>query len=500
MGEELEMTEEAKKNKETVKQFCESSTIHGLSAISNSKTKFRKLFWTLSFLTAAGLCIWQVTELINKLMSHGITIQTTTVMKPELYFPVLTICNSNPYSHVKLNQIVWPEILSKMNPSKRNFSRTAKEVLLAKELGKMPPEGLRELSASLESFGLSKLEHSCTFAGKKCRQISSTTNTLLGTCFVFNNRSIVKQVRIGPNFGFSAVFNINLEDYSNVSFFEEGGVGILVRIGSDTHSNYHDLKNVAIGAAPGMVTQIKLKQKLNIRLPYPFPDNCTKRLVVESSHGLVFKVPMYYSVDICRLTCRLKWQMKFCGFVAPVYRLLVESKFDKVKSNLSFSNATGNDDLEREHECIENSASSFVYDAANMCKCPPLCRDPEYDVTVSTLAWPSLHRADTLLRDIKASWPNDSIIQNWTRESLYKNVVKIEIFFSDFNVLTTTQQKAYDDVKFLSDLGGQAGLWIGASVYSLFELFSFLICNVLKPCIHKTWKRGPVTENIKGDN
>ena len=477
-----------------VGKFCETSTIHGLAAISNSSTKPLKFLWTVSFISACGLCIWQVSELIMKLTKNGITTVTTSSTSPEIDFPTLTICNSNPYSESKIRTEHGPWLESPV----RNYSDIALNSLIAKKLGSMPVHKLRDLSGDISVFSMAMLNKSCLFAGRKCKDIAPVATAMLGTCIIFNRNSTITQIQAGPDFGFSATFNIMEEDYSRISFFQNAGPGLLVRVSTDFGMDYHEFKNSAILAAPGMLTQIKLKKKMKIRLPSPFKDNCTTEGSVNALHGVVFKNPPPYTIEWCKTACLLKWQMKVCGYVAPFFASMIAFRIDTKKSNISVSNTSGNDELEREHGCLAKSTASFFSTQTRACVCPLLCSETQYDFTISNLRWPSSAQAKTLLNDIKRSWPNDSSFKNWTEDSIYKNIAKIEVFFHDFQTLTVTQEQAYDWVKFLSDLGGQAGLWIGASVYSLFELVSFLISSFIKPIVSGKWrKRSVANENVK---
>ena len=504
MAEESQQMEEnthaaTRKEGQCLKNFCKTTTIHGLSAISNSKTSLVRFLWAFSFIAACGLCIWQVCELVLKLSGNETTTTMTTKIHSELEFPILTICNSNPYSESKMRE----KLGSWIDYVKSNYSKIAMTTAIGKRLGGMLKNDLEDLTGDSDLFRMSKLNTSCLFFGDKCEDIIRIVPAFLGTCIVFNSKLIVKQIRPGPAFGFAATFNIMEDDYSGVPFFLDAGPGILVRIGTDVVADYHEFKTSAILAAPGTTTQIKLKKKEKIRLQTPYYDNCTNRHLINSLHGVVFKQRRYgvlrqstpYTVDWCKKSCLLKWQMKICGCYASKFASLVESRLDKDKSNLVACNSTNNDEFEWEHNCTTMATSWFFNVNNHSCYCAPLCHETEFDLVVSNLRWPSPIYVDMLLKDIKISWVNNSSIQKWTKESIYRNIVRIEVFFDDFQVQTMKKNPAYDIVKFLSDLGGQAGLWIGASVYSLFELVSFLISYFVKPFVNNKIRKRSVRDH-----
>lgn len=464
-------------HKASFNEFCRSSTIHGLSAISNSQKKISKLMWALSFITACVLFFWQVSKLAGKLASHEITTKTTTRSLTEVEFPVVTICNSQPYSESKIKKY----LNATKGEMESSLSTVARNTLFAKRIGEMTFDELEKLSPGMESFGLSKLTQSCQFAERKCTEdMSLITVPILGNCIVFNKNMTLKQRRLGPDFGFSAFFDINEDDYAKISFLENAGSGVLLHLGNSRNGipEYYSLQNAAIRAAPGMLTQIKLKRLEKQRLPHPYVDSCREELRLTELHGVVFKTELRYSVEWCKTICLWKWQMKSCGFVAPYYKAMIDFKIDKKKSNISFSNAKENDELENERKCLKDSLMNGAGD--DNCICQPSCYDVEYGISISHLKWPSPNGADILLNEMNELSPNDPTFQNWTKERIFKNLVKVEIYFDDFQVVKIEQIPTYDWIDLLSDFGGQAGLWIGASVYSIFELFSFLVSYFLQ--------------------
>ena len=70
-------------------------------------------------------------------------------------------------------------------------------------------------------------------------------------------------------------------------------------------------------------------------------------------------------------------------------------------------------------------------------------------------------------------WEKSGI--NYTKENIAKNFATVQIYFEDFTTEKIIHKSAYDLNQFWSELGGQVGLWIGASGFSFLELASLLV-------------------------
>ena len=438
-----------------VKNFCETSTIHGISSIFKAKNIFMRVFWIAMFVSVWSLLVWQVLTLIKKVYSNDIIITTRKVYREKMDFPTVSIANADPYSKERLGN--FSDLLT-------NVSKD--DVYLKKILSSINKNQLLNVGHQPTYFSMQPLQM-CMFGGDMCwDQMECLTFPLVGNILVFNLEHKVKQRKPGSAHGFSMILNINASDYSNIF---RNGYGVLIYISNEYLVTYRKLRNGAISVAPGTVTQINIRKKEIKRLPHPFPDNCKKEMVVPGINGLHFKDKMDYSRGLCEFTALLQHQIHSCSFADPSYKAVVESVIDIKKSNISFKipeylNAS------KAWDCLKRAELDHIEN-----KCQPLCNDEEYDVTVSSLRWPTTEEAVELLDKIKKSFPASSNAQNWTVDDVYKNLLKIEIYFSDFEVEVVQQKPAYGWSEFVSDFGGQVGLWIGASVYSAFEIGSLLL-------------------------
>ena len=158
--------------------------------------------------------------------------------------------------------------------------------------------------------------------------------------------------------------------------------------------------------------------------------------------------------------------MTTCGVVDPQYSYLIKASVIVEKSNVSYTIRGNSSEKERIMNCVTRVASENF---KSNCRRP--CVSYEFDYTVSHLRWPTVEEAQERLETLKKS---SSQVRNWTLEDIYKNLLKVQIYFSEFDIDEVEQKPAYTWEMVPSDLGGLPGLYIGASVYSGLEVFSFL--------------------------
>ena len=432
--------------KAAVKNFCESSTIHGISSIFSASNIITRLFWVAIFVSVFSLLIWQISDLVKKLIANDVIMTSKKVYENELEFPIVISSNADPYSNAKLMQFLQ----TMNNPG---------------EIGLM--KAIRNLSWKDVSALGSQLSPRCKFDGYSC-QYSSLPFPLVGNSLVFNLDFKWKQKSPGPDHGLTVILRINESDYSNIF---DHGYGVFINIGRSPILTRSLQRNKGILDAPGFLTKINMKKKRIIRLPHPYPDDCVENTDVKELKGFHFRdtLERSYSEDFCKFTTMLRNQMISCGVVYPEYKFLLDRYVIMEKSNVSFKIPGNSSEAKSMWNCLERATTENTKN-----DCRPPCIDEDFDLTISQLRWPSTQVAENLLKDLKYFEPNTSSIQNWTLEDIYKNMLKVEIYFSEFDIEQMEQKPAYDFVKFTSELGGQIGLWIGASVYSAFEVGLFL--------------------------
>nr|XP_006009097.1 PREDICTED: acid-sensing ion channel 5 [Latimeria chalumnae] len=104
--------------------------------------------------------------------------------------------------------------------------------------------------------------------------------------------------------------------------------------------------------------------------------------------------------------------------------------------------------------------------------CPAPCEETSYPTTVSYSTFPSNKALQYLSFKLKKR-----------SEYIRQNLVYIDVAYQDLNYKMTQQQKALTATELLADIGGQLGLFCGASVITIIEVLEYLITKSYWMCL-----------------
>uniref|UniRef100_A0A8V1AA82 Uncharacterized protein n=1 Tax=Gallus gallus TaxID=9031 RepID=A0A8V1AA82_CHICK len=108
-------------------------------------------------------------------------------------------------------------------------------------------------------------------------------------------------------------------------------------------------------------------------------------------------------------------------------------------------------------------ADFLVKKDSEYCACRTPCDTVRYGKELSMVKIPSKASARYLARKF-----------NKTEQYIADNVLVLDIFFEALNYEMIEQKKAYEVAGLLGDIGGQMGLFIGASLLTILEIFDYL--------------------------
>ena len=450
--------------KEIIAEYMSTVTVHGINKIYQAENISKKCFWGTVFLTFFGIFVWEVVMLINKINQNEIRIEFKSVENQPMIFPTVTICNKVPFG---IDAGIDIRRASHGFGHMNNFgSQQSKNYI----------ENLVRLFEIIEAKNTtSYLKYNITECGFNLQTCSANTfdifeSTVTGKCYIFNKNGTFYQTRPGHPFGLSLKVFINQDEYIPFPSYK-GDVGLGVDI--QPPGIYPIVYADTILLEPGKHIRLSLKKTRMKRLKKPFHDNCTDGTGI--SQKLLFQGK--YSRELCFISCYVTLQYELCKFIDPVI-----SAYLPIESELPVLTNAAN------YSCIAEAHEKF----SNFhCDCPVACQQEFYDLHISQSAWPSHITGKYMLEKLKIT--NPARYSNISMDFITRNFLSFEIYLSDFSVTEIIQKPAYGWCDFLSDLGGQLGLWLGASVFSLFE-FGSLILRLVMSKFHTTAEKTLVCE------
>ena len=410
-----------------------------------------KLFWLIIFLNVFALLVWQVYKISVRLEKNEVLTMVENTAHQSMEFPAVTLCSTRPFrksfSFSEFND-------AKFDSMTTNFSQyglTIEEFLIDERLCNFD-------------------QHRCSFRG----DFVVTTSWSLGNCFTLKANSSRRQRHLGQKHGFRLGININQDKFTNYDYtasdgrdidkFPPVGVKVMIHNGNENIEFFADTD--AILVSPGTMTSIQIKKQNIERLPPPFPDRCVEEVSVNEIIGMPIPVTTSYSVGLCEFMCEIKEKKKFCKAVHV-------DEINQLK--VLFPNDTFNyrtPKTSEEFKCVYSEFEKLA-NVTSDCNCPQPCKEQKFKLTVSTAVWPSNDNVPYICYLLNSAGIH--LGQNCSKEAIKDNILRLEVYFKDFTVESIKQSPAYGFDQFISDLGGSVGLWIGASVYSLFELTSMCI-------------------------
>ena len=418
---------------EAMKDFAENVTAHGIFRILSAKRLAVKCFWLILFLASSAYLIYQVVEIAKSFRNYHVITKTETTFEAKLQFPSVTLCPTDA--------------------NNRNYTReNARNETKMKEIINMTDKGRTLIwSYSFAQIGYSYPTH-----------FKAVLIPGIGLCYTFNPDGSLFQNRAGSLYGLEAWLYVidsdedQLEDLIN-------GKGVFISVHHPDEFSFPNLGG--IGLAPGFSNIITLKRKTLNRQKAPYPSNCTDG----SNNRQIF--PGRYTLPTCQVSCTELEALIKCGstygHTIPLY--LLEEQKKLLSSNLSLAS-----------NCLfEPSVLSYLLEAKCDCQIP--CKEDKYEKTLSFIRWPSSHEMNKIHQQAPSN-------VNISEAILNKNLLKISVFYGEMTHEIINEAPEWNFTSLLSDIGGTMGIWLGASVFSLTELF-ILIGYLLYSLFSSTGKK-----------
>ena len=435
-------------------QWLDDTTAHGIVHVFKAPTLPRRILWGVVFSIACMLLAAAVVERVYFYFTR--TTATTISLETDLRaipFPSVTVCNLNPIRLSYAQQNNLTELFTFLyEPFEENSSRCPN--LLGKVDSQHAHKPIRDILYEGRNMLDDFVKH-CYFIGSHrlffdCKQNLSLTLTSYGYCYSFNIDTTAEELTVsnsGARYGLSLILDIQQEEYLPV--FGSAGVTVSVQ----PRGNPPNPAERGIFLPPGEEGAIELRAQIfndTSTVSQYYPKAC--RDVNDPDAELSFFRGYNYSLSACRLQQEYQVVADICSCLDVVFDK--DAVTDQTLSYCTLSRVC----------CVYNSYF-FVNDA----KCIEACKRKDFVSHISYSAFPS-NSSTTLLSEFF----------NVSSERIVDNVVSVNIFFGDPHTRVLITKDAFSFTSLLSNIGGELGLFMGASIITAIAFGWFTLDELLE--------------------
>ncbi|XP_033743017.1 acid-sensing ion channel 1-like isoform X2 [Pecten maximus] len=407
-----------------VEDFLSSATIHGLHKAAANGSLIRRCVWIFLLLgMLTSLCIFTYLEL-SEYFRYETRTNTHVSVRGEIEFPAVTLCNANQVKNTIVNCADLEYLMFRLSELSNTVNLSITRHTNASSISGDEILGcVRAHSHDLEMFRL------CFWEGRQvdCSSIFEASLTSMGMCFTFIGALPQRKSRMPGSFGgLRVVIDIEQDQYFFPNKLQSG---ITVVLHEPEETPLPQMRSFLVG--PGLSAEAVLSRNKRSLLPSPY-DNCVER---ESDVARLHRFPKYSSMAcltecfqsslVSRCSCRHYYDDNFTQLLTTVRRCRT---------------------------------------------CPEICTTYTYDWSLSYALFGSNFVNERLL--------NASIFPE--KSFLSSNYVDLTLFYNSLSeiVVEDLPVKMLNDI--VGNLGGHMGLFLGASILSIAELFEFACLLIAK--------------------
>ena len=440
-------------------RFAQRTSLHGVGRIVETRTAFGKISWAallIGFILFLGIMLFNV---FGSYLSNNIYIARKKILVQRMTFPGISFCPTALLhrSGLATSDSRMVDKFFKSNAGKEKSIEINNfrifNLLSHQDLHK-GFESIRNVSANADQLFIKGMNSSCRFGlNTECHYPEgfqeNPVSLFEGICFKFNHNGTHAQVGEGSYYGMSLILFVNQSDTVPFCGFDEGSGIKLVIQNYDTFP--FPLEN-GILVRPGAYTRVMLQKQVYERLPSPYPSKC-----VEKGPAIY---PGMYTPRNCKRSCFVEYARKLCGGTDAFVEYYTGERRNP-PLNIT------------ELNCFYNKQIEAAWpENAKKCKCPVQCLEEIFKPMVSQSLWPTPADLPYYKKIFSSALGLNHTTM--TDEYVYRNFLKVNIYFSELAFEQVKEMPEWTNQKLVSDIGGQMGIWIGASLFSVLELIIFL--------------------------
>ncbi|GAB5576023.1 acid-sensing ion channel 4 [Prionailurus iriomotensis] len=406
--------------------FASTSTLHGLGrACGPGPHGLRRTLWALALLTSLAAFLYQAAGLARGYLTRPhLVAMDPAAPAPVAGFPAVTLCNINRFRHSALSDadIFHLANLTGLPPKDRDGHRAA---------GLRYPEPDMVDILNRTGHQLADMLKSCNFSGHHCSASNfSVVYTRYGKCYTFNAdpQSSLPSRAGGMGSGLEIMLDIQQEEYLPI-WRETNILTYLPQPWGNCRAESGLREPELQGYSAYSVSACRLR--------------CEKEAVLQRCHCRMVHMPG--NETICPPNIYIECAdhtLEMCG--CPRGRELWPQEGEAVSAN-------------------QWPGDSLGGGTEGPCFCPTPCNLTRYGKEISMVRIPNRGSARYLARKYNRN-------ETYIRE----NFLVLDVFFEALTSEAMEQRAAYGLSALLGDLGGQMGLFIGASILTLLEILDYI--------------------------
>ncbi|XP_048364692.1 acid-sensing ion channel 5 [Sphaerodactylus townsendi] len=434
-------------------EFATSTSFHGVHNIVRTHSKTRKMLWMLIVLGSIVLVAWQISSRFINYFSWPTTTSVVVQYVENIEFPAVTFCNMNRYqtqavANLSIIFFLWSIVSGVLHflDAEDKFGQELSDFLQRNQ-----NFSIKEFTRNNGFYLNNSTLLECEFFGKTCYpQDFQHVFTEYGNCFTFNHFNLPTRRSVSVSGrGLSLLFDIKQEQFTDDPSLGFVDAGITFAIHSPQEPPQFD--GLGISTPVGMHAHAAIRQFKTVIQEYPWGE-CNPNIKLQ--HHKI------YSTYGCLQECKAR---------------LIQQKCECLPFMLP-GNGT-ECDLERFYKCV--SPTVYNIELMGLCSvgthnssCPVPCEETDYPVTISYSTFASEKAVKFLSTKL-----------NKSPAYIRHNLVYIDIKYHDLNYQMTQQQKALSVSELLADVGGQLGLFCGASMITVIEVVEYIFTNFCWMCV-----------------
>lgn len=456
---------------ERLHSVAEKSTLHGLANFASANTsKWKQALWLTFFLLTTSLFASMTFQNIAEYFSWPVTSRIRFTNEKEIDFPGVAICNANPF--------VTEQAVQFLIQFTRNY--TGNYTLGLKEMNKqLMDQHFRYTTANHVYFNYSvsakkqlglPLENFliyCKYANEPCYNSTNWTwffSWWNGNCFLFNSKSGLKVRTTNKN----SALNVELFAGHEETTYQKAS-GFQIFIFNQTNYIGRDEYIPRTYIRTGVEVNVEIKRRFIHKLPEPY-----------SECDLDLRTADINSVDseLYRETFRTNasYEQIFC-----LHRAYRRTVFEQCKCVVELSDVKGSEakicSTKEEQACriyIDNVLYQLKrFDGKFNDLCPLECNVNDFQLVLSSMAFPSYHYGNYLLKtsaNFKASTN-----RTYDLHAVRKSVAKINFHFTKIGHETMDEKKTMTVVNLFANTGAMLSVFLGMSLLTLVEGLQLLV-------------------------